>query len=89
MVKTAPLHSRFLVVPQSEGVLAFKYFALHGALSCLAPAKAHHYFPTSFELRFERLYLRHGFPFVLRHFGKDSWNHRIAEKIVTIKKKGL
>ncbi len=49
-----------------------------------APTVAHKYAP-----RFERLYLRYGFPFVLRHFGQDSWNHRIAEKIVKIKKKGL
>ena len=48
------------------------------------PTVAHRYAP-----RFERLYLRHGFPFVLRNFGKDSWNHRIAEKIVKFKKKWL
>ena len=46
------------------------------------PTVAHKYAP-----RFERLYLRHGFPFVLRNFGKDSWNHHIAEKIVKFKKK--
>ena len=46
------------------------------------PTKAHKY-----ALRFERLYLRHGFPFVQRNFGNDSWNHHIAEKIVKFKKR--
>ena len=46
------------------------------------PTAAHKYAPL-----FERLYLRHGFPFVLRNFGLDSWNHRVASKIVKFKKK--
>jgi ferredoxin len=48
------------------------------------PTVAHKYAPL-----FERLYLRNGFPFVLRNFGKDSWNHRIAGKIVKFKKRWL
>lgn len=46
------------------------------------PTVAHKY-----ATRFERLYLKHGFDYVLRNFGKDSWNHHIAEKIVKFKKK--
>ena len=48
------------------------------------PTKAHKYAPL-----FERLYLRHGFLFVLRNFGKDSWNHRIASRIEKCKKRWL
>lgn len=46
-----------------------------------APTAAHKYAP-----QFERYFLRHGFPYVLRHFGKDSWNHRVASWIVKVKK---
>ncbi|MBQ3765658.1 MAG: Coenzyme F420 hydrogenase/dehydrogenase, beta subunit C-terminal domain [Bacteroidales bacterium] len=46
-----------------------------------APTVAHKYAPL-----FERSYVKHGFAYVLRHFGKDSWNHRIASCIVKVKK---
>lgn len=42
--------------------------------------------PHKYAPRFERLYLRYGFPFVLRNFGIDSWNHHIASFIVKVKK---
>ena len=48
------------------------------------PTVAHKYAPL-----FERLFVRHGFTFVLRNFGTESWNHRIASRIVKFKEKWL
>ena len=45
------------------------------------PTVAHKYAP-----KFERAYVKRGFAYVLRHFGQDSWNHRIASFIVKVKK---
>ena len=46
-----------------------------------APTMAHKFAPL-----FERSYVKHGFAYVLRHFGKDSWNHRLASFLVKVKK---